>query len=238
MQRGKVGSVRQKKHETVAAQLFQENVLNKRRITLKKVLFNYMGMMLTREQPDLYMQDIEYAGLNNELHAVCMDLGLESTELPLQACKVDIEVNGVAIALDDEVKFNRSRLLTLASPIYSLPLIYNLNRYKSYCRQALPDEEFSSIEGRLWKQRGSLPQFPESTMEKLQALNDFMQDLLPLVHYVPVLRLSVYDQLETPEGSLSIHTLLAEENKKHFEILADYLVKQLDDLEQSFNLEY
>lgn len=239
MQRGKVGSIRQEKHDTVETQLFQENVLNKRRITLKKLLFNYMGMMLTREQPDIYMEDIEYAGLNDELHAVCADLGLRSTKLPLQASKVDIEVNGVAIALDDEVKFNRSRLQTLASPIYSLPLIYNLNRYKSYCQQVMPDVEFPAIEGRSQKQRGSLRKFPETTMtEKLQAVNDFMQDLLPLVHYVPVLRISVYDQLETPEGTVSIHTLLAEENKKHFEILADYLVKQLDDLEQSFHLEF
>lgn len=236
MQRGKVGNV---KFDIPEVQIFQENVLNKRRITLKKLLFNYMGMMLTREQPDLFMEDIAYAGLSNELEAVCADLGLRESERPLQATKVEIEVNGVAIALDDEVKFTRSRLQTLSSPIYTLPLIYNLNRYKSYCQQALPDAESQLTDPGALKQRGRMRQFSESTLrEKLQALDDFMQDLLPLVHYVPVLRLSIYDQLETPEGTLSIHSLLAEENNRNFEVLADYLIKQLDDLEQSFHLEF
>lgn len=236
MQRGKVGRV---KFDILETQLFQENVLNKRRITLKKLLFNYIGLMLTREQPDLFIEDIEYAGLSNELQAVCADLGLKASELPLQATKVEIEVNGVAIALDDEVKFTPSRLQTLSSSIYTLPLICNLNRYKIYCQQALPDAESQLTAPGALKQRGRIRKVPEPTLrEKLQALDDFMQDLLPLVHYVPVLRISIHDQLETPEGTLSIHSLLAEENNRNFEILADYLIKQLDDLEQSFHLEF
>lgn len=236
MQRGKVGRV---KFDILETQLFQENVLNKRRITLKKLLFNYIGLMLTREQPDLFIEDIEYAGLSNELQAVCADLGLRASELPLQATKVEIEVNGVAIALDDEVKFTPSRLQTLSSSIYTLPLICNLNRYKIYCQQALPDAESQLTAPGALKQRGRIRKVPEPTLrEKLQALDDFMQDLLPLVHYVPVLRISIHDQLETPEGTLSIHSLLAEENNRNFEILADYLIKQLDDLEQSFHLEF
>lgn len=227
--------------DTLEKELLQQIVLHKRRVTLKKVLFNYMGLMLSREQPGLFLEDIEYAGLSTELHHVSEVLGLRRSELPLQAGKVDIEVNGVALALDDEIRFNDSRLQTLTSPIYKLPLIYNLDRYKSYCLQYQDRRRHPLQDGRKVSRnlRLSQRQITGSTrVEKLGAINDFMQDLLPLVHYVPVLRISVYDQLETPEGVLSLNTLLSEDCRKHYEVLADYLIKQLDDLEGSFHLEF
>lgn len=230
--------VERAKQDTLEKSLLQQIMLHKRRVTLKKVLFNYMGLTLSREQPDLLLEDIEYAGLSNELDSMSKDLGLSREELPLQASRIDIEVNGVAIALDDELRFNNSRLQTLSSPIYKLPLIYNLDRYKSYCLQQ-PSSPRLLLDGRKMKRSLNLRQtVGSSVVEKLGALNDFMQDLLPLVHYVPVLRISVFDQLETHEGVLSMDTLLSEDCRKHYEILADYLIKQLNDLEASFHLEY
>lgn len=230
--------VERAKQDTLEKSLLQQIMLHKRRVTLKKVLFNYMGLTLSREQPDLLLEDIEYAGLSNELDSMSKDLGLSREELPLQASRIDIEVNGVAIALDDELRFNNSRLQTLSSPIYKLPLIYNLDRYKSYCLQQ-PSAPRLLLDGRKMKRSLNLRQtVGSSVVEKLGALNDFMQDLLPLVHYVPVLRISVFDQLETHEGVLSMDTLLSEDCRKHYEILADYLIKQLNDLEASFHLEY
>jgi hypothetical protein len=226
------------RQDTLEKSLLQQIVLHKRRVTLKKVLFNYMGLILSREQPDLLLEDIEYAGLSHELDSMSKDLGLSREELPLQASRIDIEVNGVAIALDDEFRFNSSRLQTLSSPIYKLPLIYNLDRYKSYCLQQ-PSAPRLLLDGRKMKRSLKLRQtVGRSVVAKLGAINDFMQDLLPLVHYVPVLRISVFDQLETHEGVLSMDTLLSEDCRKHYEILADYLIKQLNDLESSFHLEY
>lgn len=223
--------------------LLQQAILNKRRTVLKKILLQYMGLTLSREQPEMFRVDVEYAGLGEELLAVSSSLALQEKDIPGKALPVDIEVNGVVIALDDELQFNRFRLRTLQSPVYSLPLIYDLKRYSGYCHGEQPDHAVpapAEFAGKKSKEGVSLQKASEMQDEflKLQAINDFMQDLLPLVHYVPLLRLSVYDQIETPAGSKSLHTLLVEDNRSNFELLADYFIRQLDDLEESFNLEY
>lgn len=220
--------------------LLQQAILNKRRIVLKKILLKYMGLTLSREQPELLRVDVEYAGLGEELQMVASSLGFNNDTVPEKAQEIDIEVNGVAIALDDEHQFNRFRLQTLQSSVYSLPLIYNLSRYRGYCQYNQGQISAPSQAGKKIKDRLSFQKAPESSdlILKLQAMNDYMQDLLPLVHYVPVLRVSVYDQIETPRGSKSLHSLLMEDNRHHFELLADYFIRQLDDLEETFNLEY
>ena len=217
--------------------LLQQAVLNKRRTVLKKVLLKYMGLSLSREQPELLRMDIAYAGLEEELKAVASALQLDEDNIPGKAQGVDIEVNGVAIALDDEQQFNRYRLTTLHSPVYSLPLICDLNRYRGYC-QAEGQHIYSGdkkAKDRLSFQKITDPS--EQTL-KLRAVNDFMQDLLPLVHYVPVLRLSVFDQIESSQGKQSLHTLLMDDSRQSFELLADYFIRKLEDLEEAFNLEY
>lgn len=218
--------------------LLQQVVLNKRRITLKKVLLKYMGFVLSRDQPDLKVEDIEYAGLGEEFYAVSTLLGIEPGQGLLQADPVAIEVNGIAFALDDESQFNKFRFQTLQSSVYALPLIHNLNRYKSYCLQESTPSTDGSIKKS--KDRSSMEKkkFPSESLLRVQALNDFMQDLLPLVHFVPVLRLSVFDQLETPKGGVSLHKLLMEGDETSFSLLADHIMKQLEGLEEVFNLEY
>lgn len=222
---------------TAESDLLQQAVLNKRRTVLKKILLRYMGLTLTREQPDMFRVDVEYAGLGEELIAVGSSLGLHDKDIPEKAFPLDIEVSGVVIALDDELQFNRYRLQTLQSPVYSLPLIDDLNRYRGYCHgmqeTVAPAENPSKDRNSVTKISGT-----QENLLKFQAVNDFMQDLLPLVHYVPLLRLSVYDQIETPLGRKSLHTLLIEDNRQNFELLADYFIRHLNDLEEAFNLEY
>ncbi len=223
---------------TSEEKLLHQVVLNKRRIALKKVLLKYMGLSLSREQPILHMKDVEYAGLGDELLVVSRALGLEPAEIPLYAEPVAIEVNGIAISLDCEYQFNHFRGLTLQSPVYALPLIHSLSRYKGYCQ---PDPSHNSgtagkrSRDRLRLQKNSVP---AAGVLKYQALNDFMQDLLPLVHFVPVLRFSVYDQLETPAGSVSMHKLLSGEDPAHFSLLADYISGHLNNLGEIFNLDF
>lgn len=220
------------------SQLYQQAVLNRRRIALKKILLQYMGLSLSREQPELFLEDIDFAGLGEELRAVTKSLELSLTEIQTPTHSIEIEVNGVAIVLDEEPKFNEFRLLTLQSPIYCLPLIYNLNRYKSYCqeKQAAPSLQGTGRgpKGRPLQKKPS----PADKTAKLQAVSDFMHDLLPLVHFVPVLRLSVFDQLETPKGLMTLNSLLMEEEPDNYELLADYLIRQLEELEEMFNMGY
>ena len=226
--------------QAAESDLLQQAVLNKRRTVLKKVLLKYMGLSLSREQPELLRMDVEYAGLGEELKTVANGLGLKEEDIPERAQAVDIEINGVVVALDDEQQFNRFRLKTLHSSVYSLPLIYNLSRYRDYCQMDPVEVHTSGLQGKKTKDRLSLQKLagPSEITLKLKAINDFMQDLLPLVHYVPVLRLSVFDQIETPQGSVSLHSLLMEDDRRCFELLADYFIRQLEDLEDTFNLEY
>lgn len=207
-----------------------EGLLNQRRLVLKKILVQYMGLSLTREQPSLQLKDIEYAGMLPELKKIARQLGMEAA-LPEEVDLVETEVNGIAIALDEEMHFNEYRLLTLHSSIYAEPLICQLKRYRAYCHQK---------DKRGQANRNRVPNIVKEKplQQSILALNDFMQDMLPLVHYVPLLRLSVYDSISSPSGNRSLASLLEQDHQKDYPLVARFLEEKLTQLESSFHLDY
>ena len=211
-----------------------EGLLNQRRLVLKKVLVRYMGLTLTRDQPSLRLEDIEGAGLQPQLKEVGQLLGVKGAILP-EANPVETEVNSIAIALDEEVHFNRYRLLTLQSAVYAEPLICQLKRYKTYCQRVM-----GKTSGKEREVVNSSPQNkPGGSVHQVQlALNDFMQDMLPLVHYVPLLRLSVFDPVSTPAGIRTLSSLLEKDDQKEYALIAGFMEKKLAQLESSFCLDY
>lgn len=211
-----------------------EGLFNHKRLVLKKILLRYMGLSLTREQPPLSKNDVEDAGLLPELETMARKLGI-GNHIPQEAGPVETEVNGIAIALDEEWQFNHYRLLTLDSALYAEPLVCRLSRYRAYC---MGDAGKKSGRERVNKKVTDKAETLGKTQKPQVALKDFMQDMLPLVHYVPLLRLSVFDSVPAPNGIRTVGSLLEKDERKDYPIIAGFLEEKLSQLESSFCLDY
>ncbi|WP_017732934.1 DUF7255 family protein [Nafulsella turpanensis] len=211
-----------------------EGFINQRRLVLKKVLVHYMGLTLTREQPALSLTDIEYAGLLPEVQEMARLLRIAKA-VPREVRPVETEVNGIAIAIDEEGQFNEYRMLTLQSSVYNEPLICQLKRYKAYCQKG--DGGLDGGDRRNRNAAGHIRKKSQLQPPHM-ALNDFMQDMLPVVHYIPLLRISVYDTIRTPAGIRSLASLLEKDDPMEYGVLAAFLEEKLTQLESSFHLDY
>lgn len=197
------------------------SLLNRRRINLKKFLNRYMGLPFTQLQPSLHWEDIGEAGLMPLFEQLVRQLFPNNSKRKFEAEPVGIEVRGVALALDEEISFSHYRNQSLQSPLYSMPFVPNLERYKAYCHfwgDIIGQEESVAIARKL----------------RMQAIHDFMQDMLPVVHHMPLMRLSVYDLFGAGENAKSLHEILSEEHTSHYPLVADYLAAELHRIDSIF----
>lgn len=197
------------------------SLLNRRRLILKKILNRYMGLPFTQEIPPLWIDDIIEAGLGDILQEVKQQL-LPQKKLSPEVEPVAIEVRGVAVAFDEEISFTNYRFQTLQSPLYKLPFLPKLERYHDYCLywgEIIGQEESADI-GQILRR---------------QAMIDFMQDMLPVVQHVPLLRLSVYDQFSDGNKVRSLHEILSEEDEPFYLHVADFIAEELNRIDAYFN---
>ena len=196
-------------------------MFNRRRISLKKILNRYMGLHFTQYQPIISTDDVFDAGLG-EAFSLTMNEMSSSWKMKRRVAEpVPIEVRGVAIALDEEVSFSHYRYLSLKSSVYSLPLLPRLERYEQYCQQ------------NMLQQQGEPEQAIEKALRK-RALHDFMQDMLPAVHHIPLIRLSVYDRFADGEEIKCLGTILEQDSERYYLPVADHITQQLDEIDQRF----
>lgn len=198
--------------------------LNKRRISLKRLLIRKMGLPLTHELPPLNWDDIEAAGLDAEVKRVMHMLDFNEKQIPLPLVPPEIELCNIGFLLDEEEQFNIHRFQTLQSSIYALPMLQPLEHYGAYCQLAE-----SSRRG-----KGALPGRRKVYQLKMQAMQDYLYDCLPVVHSVPIVRLSVYDLFETPDGISSLHDLLLKDDEKSQAVLMHYFEQLIADLSDQF----
>ncbi|WP_224996346.1 hypothetical protein [Cesiribacter sp. SM1] len=199
-------------------------MLNKRRFSLKKILNRYMGLPFTQYQAVVTYDDIQEAGLESVFSAAMKEMLPFWKKMSHESEPVDIEVRGVAIALDEELSFSSYRFASLQSPVYKLPLMPDLERYEQYCHLHMQQEELfaPSVEKAI----------------KRRAIQDFMQDLLPVVHHVPIIRLSVYDRFSDGEESATLGAILAEDSERFYLAVADAITQQLQNVDQLFDCEF
>lgn len=199
-------------------------MLNRRRISLKKILNRYMGLHFTQLQPAMTYDDVIEGGLGEAFDQAVQEFvpswktGLKKKFY--EAETVSIEVRGVAVALDEEVSFSYYRYKCLQSPIYTLPILPKLERYTHYCMNNMQQEAGSSVAVDL-----SL---------RNRALHDFMQDMLPAVHHVPLIRLSVYDSFVDGEEQKALGRILEEDNERFYLPVADFVTQRLAEIDQVF----
>jgi hypothetical protein len=199
-------------------------MLNKRRFSLKKILNRYMGLPFTQYQAAVTYDDVHEAGLEDALSTAMKEMLAPWRKKNQAAEPVAIEVRGVAIALDEELSFSSYRFSSLQSPVYELPLLPNLERYEQYCRMHMQQEESFA------------PAIAKAIRKR--AIQDFMQDLLPVVHHVPIIRLSVYDRFSDGEESAALGDILANDSERYYLAVADVITQQLQNVDRLFDCDF
>lgn len=127
-------------------------------------------------------------------------------DIPINAGPWDIEIDGIALELDEERHFNRYRKLTLESSIYSSIESFPLNEYREYCGRREPDCLRTARHGGYWTSESSERQFgpaakhgdlgePGSPRWRQRAFYDFLKDTAVLSGPSRMSRISIWDTI-------------------------------------------
>jgi hypothetical protein len=131
---------------------------------------------------------------------------------PLNLRRWDIEFDGFAVELDEQLHFNRYRAETLRADVYAELPAFPLASYQSYCSDREEACLRAGCHGGKWMSSSSERQFgpspPRGDLDgrgparwRQRAFYDFVKDLSPLVIQVPVVRVSIWDEIEV-EGKV------------------------------------
>ena len=177
------------------------------------------------------LDQIKYNGKLDEVKEVYKSLGGILETPPVNTGTWDIDLESLIIELDEENHFNRYRLITLDAPTYMISNNFNVEHYRKYCRSY---EKKCPTTQKRWTNPSAEKQFGESGAEgdfsgngparwKQRAFYDYLKDLYSEITGVPVLRISIYDQV----GYSTIKQLLDDENslkiREHIMNLVDHV---------------
>jgi hypothetical protein len=175
-------------------------------------MFQETGLTcLTKERPRITLQSLQRSQLDHEVLRVYQALGGRLDTPPLKPGQWDVVVEDIPIELDEERHFNRYRATTLQSTLYSELAGFEVNSYRHLCRDHEKDCLKAAGWGGNWTNNSCEKQFgtaaplrvlekPGAPRWKQRAFYDFLKDATSLVESRPVVRFSIWEEVET--GSL------------------------------------
>lgn len=131
----------------------------------------------------------------------------------------DIEFQGIAVELDEQLHFNRYRAITLSSPAYEELKSFPRINYRSFCTQFEEPCLRAGSHGKRWTNPSCEKQFgvspPRGQLEGLgparwrqRAFYDFLKDLSSLIIGQPVVRIAIWDQIQIGEKFETVEWIL------------------------------
>jgi len=177
---------------------------------LEQMLVDLGYMCIDKKNPKLTIEDLRKAGFYKPALQSYKALGGIQDVVPLRLGNWDMKFNGLIVELDEQRHFNRYRLITLDSPIYQQLPKFPLNLYREYCNKYEADCIKAGGYGGNWTNSSCEKQFGQSSMPnimdengsarwKQRAFYDFLKDVCILIHKVPLVRLSIWDEINTLE---------------------------------------
>ncbi len=159
--------------------------------------------------------DVRSVGVEAAIESVYQNLGgggssLEDVFSGLRNLRAwDIEVDGIALELDEALHFNRYRATTLRSALYAGLKGFPLTAYQKYCAEYESECLSSGSYGGKWSNPSCERQFGSAAVAgnlegggsprwKQRAFYDFVKDLSPLFSGLRLARIAVWDQI--PDG--------------------------------------
>jgi hypothetical protein len=165
--------------------------------------------------------DIAKSRYKEEILGIYKLLSGINYEFPLNLRKWDLEVDEIAVELDEYLHFNRYRALTLKSDIYNILKRFPLKEYSEYCIKYEGDCLDVGNWGGKWSNSSCEKQFgsPSSKGDlsgngaprwKQRAFYDFVKDISPLIIGVSVARISIWDTITLNDRKLFVKDILNE----------------------------
>ena len=158
------------------------------------------------------------------INDVYRQLGGRLDSFPLRLRRWDMEVDGVAVELDEELHFNRYRSITLEAPVYRDLAAFPTAQYLGFCQEYENRCLAAGSYGRKWTTPPSEVQFGSPSPHgdlfgngaprwKQRAFYDFVKDRSPLLIGVRVVRISIWDHIDLGGSHVTIDHALRTENK-------------------------
>jgi hypothetical protein len=170
--------------------------LIKREETMRILLNSEKG-----DKPKIYLEEL----LNKEkLKEIYTEWNSgESKEIPTSCGKFDIKLNGGYIEVDEELHFNKYRLITLNSKIYKNSKILNLENYKKFCTEYEEKCLKAGNYGKKWKNDSTEKQFGKSNKDgnldkngssrwKQRAFYDLIKDIYCITNKFMLKRIAIW----------------------------------------------
>ena len=201
----------------------QECDMGKRQDVLKNILQQAGYTIANGRLPSPNKEILEASVVAGEVWRIYRDLGGVSSEiLPLNLGKWDIEVDGIAVELDEDLHFNRYRSLTLQSPLYDKLPHFPLEQFRNYCKHYESACVRAGSYGRKWTNNSCEKQYGKAeTAGKLtgngaprwkqRAFYDFVKDMTPFLLNISVVRISIWDSLRINGAEYLVEEILDKE---------------------------
>lgn len=171
--------------------------------------------------PRLTLAELEKAGLVTEIQNIYKMIGGICESFPINY-RWDIQHQDFILELDEELHFNRYRLMTLDSAVYVSYPYFSVENYKSYCKKYEDKCLMAGSYGGKWKnistERYFLPSSPNGKLDgngssrwRQRAFYDYLKDIHSLVRGTKVIRVSIYDKFN---GEQLKYILEAQDRRK------------------------
>src|SRR3989304_741471 len=166
-------------------------------------------------------RDIEKSKYKEEVIRIYKLLGGINEKFPFNLRKWDMEVDGIAVELDEYLHFNRYRALTLKSNIYNNLNVFPWKEYSEYCIKYEDDCLDVGGWGGKWSNNSCEKQFgPPSSKGDMtgngaprwrqRAFYDYVKDLSPLTIGVSVARISIWDTIKLNNKNILVKNILTD----------------------------
>lgn len=174
---------------------------------------------------------------DNEILRVYRELGGILQTYPVNpVATYDIVLDGLIIELDEELHFNRYRRITLNSKVYEDINSFPLARYKEYCEIFEQRCLCAGSYGGKWTNKRCEEQFGPagengdlsgngSPRWKQRAFYDYQKDIGCILLGQKLVRLSIYDKIETENGFKQLGDILEYNRTEYGEDLYRFISK-------------
>lgn len=179
-------------------------------------------------------KDFAKSDIHKEIERVYRQLNGKQEIYPVAFRGYDIKLDNFIVELDEEQHFNRYRLLTLDSFMYSSSKSFSLNFYKTICIEHESDCLKKGDYGKYWKTDSSDRQFGKSGPEGILDVNgssrwrqrafyDFLRDAGQFLGKYKLIRISVHQVID---GN-SVGLILDKGLTKYYPVLFDQIEKSI-----------
>ena len=186
---------------------------------LRDIFRNCGAYVTSGHLPFPRIKDVLDSEYNDDVDYIYRKLGGMLKEIPLGIRKWDMEINGIAVELDEERHFNRYREITLNSKVYTFLPCFPLHEYRECCKLYEPNCLKSASYGGYWTNASCEKQFGSASKPgkldgngaprwKQRAFYDFVKDLAPLIIGVPLVRISIWDKVLLNDSAIVVKEIL------------------------------